>query len=124
MCLSLTLAVALSVGNCGAHYQQVPVHVTFYTRAEGWNGGFTTMSGRPPQEGYAAANWLPFGTRIELWGRTYEVWDRGGGLEHRQVDVFFDGPDALGRGYAWLWEHRADQKVIHIVTGQTKEDAR
>lgn len=90
------------------------VTVSFYTPAEGWKPpgqamGSTTYSGHPPQEGYAASNFLPIGTRFVLWDEEYIVMDRGGGLRHNQIDIFFWDKQ---RGYEWLWEHRLDPRII------------
>lgn len=106
MCTTLILVASVML-TC-------PVEVSFYTRAEGWNGGHITRSGIAPYEGIVASNTLEFGTRFTLWDEEYVVEDTGGGLGHRQIDVFFDGPQAIARGYNWLWQNRHREKVITI----------
>ena len=93
------------------------VTVTFYTPAEGWKPpgqaiGSTTWSGQPPYEGMAASNFLDIGVRFVLWDHEYIVMDKGGGLSHNQIDIFFHDKQ---RGYDWLWEHQDDPKIIAFI---------
>lgn len=113
MCTTVLLAASVLI-TC-------EVEVSFYTRAEGWNGGHVTRSGIRPYEGIAASNFLPIGTRFILWDEEYVVEDTGGGLSDNQVDIFFDGPYALERGYRWLWQHRGDEKAIYMEHAYEEE---
>ena len=64
--------------------------------------GNPTASGVMPQVGMAAADHLPFGTRVTLPdGRTLTVTDRFGGGYSNRLDIFLDT-----EAECWKWGRR------------------
>jgi len=88
MKLLILLAVFWQVLNCSA-----------YTHS-----GNPTASGVMPQVGMAAADHLPFGSRITLPdGRILTVTDRFGGNYRDRLDIFMDSEAACWEfGRRWL----------------------
>lgn len=68
------------------------VWVTAYTATEeecGKADGITA-SGEVAQRGMIAADWLPFGTEVEINGETYVVKDRFGDGKYGKIDIYVD----------------------------------
>ena len=76
---------------------------TFYScqPREGFCG--TTYSGTQVEVGTAACGWdFPIGTEVTILrtGETYTCLDRGSGVKHRHLDVWF----YYEGGASWLWQ--------------------
>lgn len=84
----LTMLVLLLPLKAGA-YQQT-CEVTAYTPHE---NGSITASGKTPRVGMAAADHLPFGTKIIVHGKMYVIEDRFGGGYTDRIDLFFESHD-------------------------------
>jgi 3D (Asp-Asp-Asp) domain-containing protein len=59
-----------------------------------------TASGKSAQEGTIALNWLPFGTKVIIDGKTYTVQDRG------SKKLFGDKKNHIKRLDIWCPSHR------------------
>ena len=77
----------------------VTMELTAYTLSCG-NGDGVTASGTMPIAGRTvAADHLPFGTIVEIFGKTYVVEDRFGAGHTNKIDIFMDNyEDAINFG--------------------------
>lgn len=78
-------------------------NVSAYTPYE-CGGNTLTASGIYAEEGTTiAADHLPFGTIVEIFGKPYIVQDRFGAGHTDRIDIFMDGyQEALNFGRQWL----------------------
>ena len=81
-------AISIPQEECSYH----EVWITAYTATEeecGKADGITA-SGEVARRGMIAADWLPFGTEVEINGEVYVVKDRFGDGKYGKIDIYVD----------------------------------
>lgn len=101
----LSFLMFLGLGFNYSQAEWVTVELTAYSLYE--NSNSITASGTVPVQGRTiAVNWLPIGTRVQIFGNWYVVEDRGG---MEGIDIFFDSYDdciQFGRQVAEIYIER------------------